>query len=547
MHRLSTNESEERLRLALEATALGTWDWNPLTGELSWDPRCRTLFGLPEDAALGYDVFISCVHPDDRPQVESAIAEAMRPGSSGRYACEFKLAARGAEGTRWVKSTGRVYFDDAGRAVRFIGTVQDITDRKLAEERSLAATRVAETLSNLALTLASELERDKLVQRVTDEATQLTGAAFGALFFNVTNESGDKYLLYTISGVPRSAFEQFPMPRNTAIFAPTFSGQRVVRYDDVTQARSYGHNPPHHGMPRGHVPVKSYLAVPVKSRSGEVLGGLFFGHPEPARFTVEHERLIEGLAAHAAVALDNARLYEQARAAVRVRDEFLSIASHELKTPLTPIAIRLSALRRKIDQSGELPIPAKEVASTIDSLSKQMKRLSSLVDGLLDVSRVSFGKLQLLTERADLAHLVREVVARFEQASLQAKSPIRLEAPPKVEGEWDSSRVEQVVTNLLSNALKYGAGAPIVVRLEHVGDEAIITITDAGIGIEPEALPRLFRKFERAASAKNYGGLGLGLFISRQLIEAMGGNIAVVSELGKGSSFAVRLPVRPGT
>lgn len=171
----------------------------------------------------------------------------------------------------------------------------------------------ADTVQRIGSSLAAELDLNRLVQSATDAATQLCGAQFGAFFYNVRDDRGESYSLYTLSGVPREAFSRFPMPRNTAIFAPTFAGRGIMRLDDVTQDPRFGQNAPYYGMPEGHLPVRSYLAVPVISRSGEVLGGLFFGHSEPGRFRAEHERMLAAIAGQAAVALDNARLYEEAR------------------------------------------------------------------------------------------------------------------------------------------------------------------------------------------------------------------------------------------
>jgi PAS domain S-box-containing protein len=181
-------------------------------------------------------------------------------------------------------------------------------ERRADEERS-----AAETLDRIARALNAHLDLDTIVQRVTDEATALAGAQFGAFFYNVLNDAGGSYTLYTLSGVPREAFAKFPMPRNTAIFAPTFNGEGIVRLDDVTQDPRYGKNAPYSGMPPGHLPVRSYLAVPVVARSGEVLGGLFFGHERPAVFDARVERLVGGVAAHTAIAIENARLFGQAR------------------------------------------------------------------------------------------------------------------------------------------------------------------------------------------------------------------------------------------
>jgi GAF domain-containing protein len=163
----------------------------------------------------------------------------------------------------------------------------------------------------VAASFASELDQQKLLQLVTDEATVLTGAHFGSFFFNAIREDGGAYLLYTLSGAPPEAFARFPMPRATPLFGPTFRGEGVIRLDDVRQDPRYGRMGK---QPEGHLPVVSYLAVPVVGKGGEVLGGLFFGHGEPARFTEVHERITSGLAAHAVAALEKARLYEALRA-----------------------------------------------------------------------------------------------------------------------------------------------------------------------------------------------------------------------------------------
>ena len=170
---------------------------------------------------------------------------------------------------------------------------------------------VLERLHSIGSALVSELDSERVVQVVTDSATELTRAAFGAFFYNVYDARGGSYMLYSLSGAPRSAFEQFPLPSKTAVFAPTFDGDATVRMDDATIDPRFGHSGPYHGMPPGHLPVRSYLATPVLGRDGSVLGGLFFGHPDPGRFSVADERIVEGIAKYASVALSNARTYQQ--------------------------------------------------------------------------------------------------------------------------------------------------------------------------------------------------------------------------------------------
>ncbi|MCA1816835.1 MAG: PAS domain S-box protein [Acidobacteria bacterium] len=207
--------------------------------------------------------------------------------------------------TRWA--TVR---DERGETTSILEIVRDVTERKRAEEELREQAEIIETVNRVGQSLAGELDLHKLVQTVTDAATDVSGAQFGSFFYNVLDEAGESYMLYTLSGVPRSAFAHFPMPRNTDIFAPTFKGEGTVLIPDVKKDPRYGKNSPYYGMPEGHLPVTSYLAVPVVSRTGEVYGGLFFGHPEVGVFGERDARIVEGLAAQAAVAMDNARLFD---------------------------------------------------------------------------------------------------------------------------------------------------------------------------------------------------------------------------------------------
>jgi len=187
--------------------------------------------------------------------------------------------------------------------------------RRRAEDELRDERQIVDILHRVGVALARKLDVHKVLQFVTDTATELAGAAIGAFFYNVTDERGESYMLYTLAGVPRSTFGDLGMPRNTAIFGPTFAGEGTVRLDDVTADTRYGNNPPFHGLPDGHPPVRSYLAVPVIARSGEVLGGLFVGHPDVGVFTERAERIVQGVVRHAAIAIENARLYERERSA----------------------------------------------------------------------------------------------------------------------------------------------------------------------------------------------------------------------------------------
>lgn len=211
--------------------------------------------------------------------------------------------------------------DDLGLVDFVTRTAAVIIERKRAETALEEERNTLEILNQTGEVIAGELDLEKVVQKVTDTGVQLTAAAFGAFFYNVKDPDGASYMLYTLSGVDREAFERFPMPRKTEIFAPTFDGDGVVRSDDITRDPRYGRNAPHAGMPDGHLPVTSYLAVPVTSRSGEVVGGLFFGHPAKGQFNERHENLVSGLAAQAAIAIDNARLFRAVQDELKERKQ----------------------------------------------------------------------------------------------------------------------------------------------------------------------------------------------------------------------------------
>jgi PAS domain S-box-containing protein len=685
---------------------------------------------------------------------------------------------------RWMEISASP-LDSGGVAVYF----RDTTDN--------------ETLNRIGKTLAAELDLERVVQAVTDAATELAGAQFGAFFYNVKNSAGESYMLYALSGVEREAFSKFPMPRNTAVFGPTFAGTAIVRSEDITKDPRYGKSAPHYGQPKGHLPVRSYLAVPVVSRSGEVLGGLFFGHERAGVFTERAERLVGGVASQAAIAIDNARLYGQLReseerarlilersneafvsiddkgricewnpyaekifgwtrgealgrslsetvvpaslreaheaglrrfqetgkgalidrrieitarrkdgsefpvevtisplrlasgqrvnafmhditarkraeeelrrnerrlhrlmelmpAAVytcdaqgrinffnhraaeiwgreprinasdekfhgsfglyrpdgsplahadtpmavavrtgrpthgeevtmarpdgsrvvvtinseplydtqgelagsinvfqditqrklgeqelreadRRKDEFLAMLAHELRNPLAPIRHGLELLQRRPDH---LP------GDTVAMMQRQVTQLVRLVDDLLEVARISRGRIELQRARIDLRAPVRNALEAARpaiEAAAQALAVDLPQAPLHVNG--DAVRLAQVVSNLLDNAAKYTeAGGRIALAVRHEGDEALISVSDNGIGIPAALLPQVFNLFgERAhASPRAQGGLGVGLGLARSLIQMHEGTIQALSDgPGKGTEIVIRLPLAP--
>jgi len=256
----------------------------------------------------------------------------------------------------------------------------------------------------------------------------------------------------------------------------------------------------------------------------------------------EPDGLIVGWIATATDIDDQKRAEDALRKAVILRDDFLSVASHELRTPLTSLKLEVANLSRIARRDATDGAP--RLMAKVEKIDSQAARLHRLIDELLDVSRIAAGRLELHMELVDLAQIINEVGVRFTDEAARVGSALNIHAPASVVGRWDKSRLDQVVTNLVSNAIKYGDCKPIDVTLESERDRAVITIRDRGLGIAPHDHERIFGRFERAASSRHYGGIGLGLWIVKQIIDALGGTVSVESKPGTGSTFTVDLPLQ---
>ena len=551
--------SEARLRLANAAAGIGTWELDVVHGKFHCDDQCASVLGLSPGAT--FDDLVGVSHVDDVKTLRTALERARTARSDADHA-DFELEFRGRSGrtgSRWISLTGSTFFEvgQSHRApARIVGTVHDVTTRHHAEEALREEARVVETIQRVGSALASNLELPSLVQTVTDEATKLTGAQFGAFFYNVLNDAGESYTLYSISGVPREAFSKFPMPRNTQVFAPTFHGTAIVRSDDITRDDRYGRNSPYFGMPKGHLPVVSYLAVPVVSRSGEVLGGLFFGHAARGVFTERHERIAVGVAGWAAVGIDNARLYdrerrarsdaESARAeaerANRAKMEFLATMSHELRTPLNAIAGYVDLLDLEI--RGPVTSQQRE---DLRRIQRSQQHLLGLINDVLNFAKLEAGQVEFTMGTVPINSLLGDIEQLVApQLSAKGLAYSYTEPDTVLEVRTDEEKARQIILNLLTNAVKF-TGANGQVNVQCRGDErfVLIIVTDTGRGIPQDKLDTIFEPFvqvDRHVTPSIHQGVGLGLAISRDLARAMGGDIAVESRVGSGSIFTLSLP-----
>ena len=408
-----------------------------------------------------------------------------------------------------------------------------------------------ETLNRIGGTLASELHVERIVQTVTDAATQIAGAQFGAFFYNVVDTQGAKLTLYTLSGAPREAFQDFGHPRATPVFAPTFYGTGVVRSDDITKDPRYGKMAPHHGMPKGHLPVRSYLAVPVMSRGGEVIGGLFFGHEGVAVFGERAERLVMGIAGWAAVAMDNARLYEseqharaEAEKANKAKSDFLANMSHELRTPLNAIGGYAELLTAGIRG----PITETQRAD-LERIKKNQHHLLSLINDILNFAKLEAGRVRFDYRDVSMAQVLGQLEALISPQLLQKRMMYTYQCCDASYTAWvDPERLQQILLNLLSNAVKFTPeGGKLSVECDATKDDMLVRVTDTGVGIPADKLETIFEPFVQLdrGQTSSSSGTGLGLAISRDLARAMRGDLTAESTLDVGTTFILRVPRRP--
>jgi PAS domain S-box-containing protein len=528
-------ESEARFRNMADHAPVMLW-MTDAAGRCTYFSRpWYTFTGRTEAESLGQQ-WLAAVHPEDvggLREVASAAFSRREP-----YWVEYRLRRADAE-YRWVHGSAVPRLSASGEFLGYIGSIIDMTDRKRSEELLALLAR------------AGAMVGTSLDETETLSATaELAVPAFSDWCLVDLQQADGAFQRVRAVHAARGDAE---LARQSLRFGPTLdsssdpAAQALLRGESLIiehltpeQVRASAQSEEHARLIL-QAGLSSCIMVPLVAR-GSTLGVLSFFTSRSGRHYMEADRAFaEALARRAALAVDNARLYKSAQEAVRLRDEFLSVASHELKTPLTPLSLKLQVLAREAAMQPDSPF-VRKVRTHVEAGRGQVAKLGALIGDLLDVSRISAGRMRLSPEPVDFAALVREVVQRHEPQAAREGTSLQVEAPPALVGTWDALRLEQVVVNLVDNALKYGAGRPVHVRLAEEAGQAVLTVRDQGIGIAPEAQRRIFERFARAVSERHYGGLGLGLYITRTLVEAMGGSIEVQSEVGKGATFTVVLP-----
>ena len=419
----------------------------------SWNAGAKRLFGYDEDEIVGRSILT--LIPEDRHAEEREIISRIRAGERVEH---YETVRRRKDGSLVDLSlTVSPIKRSDGTIVGASKIARDITDRKRAEATLARQAHRLEELNRAARIVSADLDLERIVQSVTDIATELSGARFGAFFYNVADPAGESYLLYTLSGAPREAFERFGMPRNTQVFEPTFRGEGIIRSDDIRKDPRYGHNSPHQGMPEGHLPVVSYLAVPVVSSSGEVLGGLFFGHDQPGIFDDESEALVGGIALQAAVAMDNARLHDAAKTEIEQRKR----AEQSMELLLNEIRHRVKntlAMVQSIASQTFRDTPAAER----DAFVARLRALSEAHDLLT----------QKNWETISVPEAVRRAVRPF---LLRDESRVSFHGPDAQLSASKALLIAMTLHELGTNAVKYGAlsndAGKVEIEWELVGED----------------------------------------------------------------------------
>jgi len=567
---------------AIETAIIST---DPEGRVTSWNAGAENVLGWSRSEMLGQ--FLHRLFPDgdDGPaRLQREMEEAV---ASGRGGGEEGWRKRKDGSLLWAVGEMAPIRDEAGTLVGFTKVLRDRSAQRESEVATREERRALEVLNRAGSALAAETDLAHLVRTVTDAGVELSGAEFGAFFHNVLDEAGESYMLYTLSGAPLEAFSKFPMPRNTAVFAPTFEGRGIVRSDDITKDPRYGLNAPRKGMPEGHLPVRSYLAVPVVSRSGDVIGGLFFGHQEVGIFDERSERGLRGLAAEAAVAIDNVRLTQAMQREIEERKRAEEALRDFNATLEQQVAERTAELRRheealrqsqKMEAVGQLtggiahdfnnllqviignlealqrnlPADSARLQRACGNAMAGAQRAASLTQRLL-----AFSRRQPLNPRpVDPNALVGSMSEMLHRTLGEMVSVETVRGAGVWRVEVDPTGLEAAILNLAVNARDaMPEGGKLTIETANAylddayvrthsevtpGQYVVISVSDTGTGMDAATVGQAFEPF---FTTKPVGqGTGLGLSQVYGFVKQSGGHLKIYSEPGEGTTIKIYLP-----
>ena len=491
----------------------------------------REWFGRPPESLIGHTL-LEVMGPNGYEAVREHVERAL-----GGAEVKYELSMPYPTGVRRVRSQLVPLCTRSGAVDGFVALVQDISGERRREEK-------LQFLAEASAALIASLDSQETLRKLA--ALAVPRLADWCAIEMLQGEERSEQLAVAHVDPAKVSYAWAIRERYPLDWSQRFGLPEVLRtgrpelYESIPEellarsARDAEHLAVMHALG-----LRSAIIAPLIAR-GRILGAITLVHAESGRrYDATDLTLVEDLAARAALAVENARLYREAREAVRKRDDFLSVASHELKTPLTSLKLTVSALEREATRAGS----PESFQARLDRIRTQSTRLATLVDQLLDVSRMSAGRPVLDLEPLDLGELAGEVVQRLTDEAARIGCTLRLQAAGPVPALGDRQRLDQVLTNLLVNALKYGRGSPVEVQVDCNSGPRLL-VRDGGPGIPPEEQDRIFERFERGRQAEGQSGMGLGLWIVREIVLAHQGRVWVESPPGGGATFGVSLPAR---
>jgi PAS domain S-box-containing protein len=540
-------QGEERLRLMIDSVEdYAIFMLDPTGRVTSWNPGAERLKGYKPREIIGQS--FARFYPEEDLRAGKPARELEIAAAEGRFEEEGWRVRK--DGSRfWANVVLSAVRDVRGTLLGFAKVTRDLTERRRAEQAVIERARQQGAVARLGVFAVEKGDLDEVISRAIEVVRDTLHTELVQVL-ELTGE-GSSLTLRAGSGIDPCAVGR---GRVAGQGASQLLAAEALQLDPQRLQEL--------GFLSGQHPPSGITATIRASGRPRGAYGVFAAHTAAAReFTGDDVSFLQSVANVVSAVIDRRAMEDQLRIveqraqeerirtsqireALRERDEFISVAAHELRTPLTALQLKLQGLERGLKGIAPENNPgAGKLGDRLDGALRQTERLSHLIERLLDVSRIASGRLELARDRFDLAELVRQVAEDFREPAAAAGSELRVQAGQRVEGTWDRLRMEQVLVNLLSNAVKYGAGRPIAVRAEPAGERIRISIADQGIGIASEDQARIFSRFERAAPMRNYGGLGLGLYICQHIIDAHGGRIEVSSRPGEGSTFVVDLPL----
>jgi PAS domain S-box-containing protein len=471
-------ESESRLKMAIESTNLGTWDWNPVNDNLYLSRESNGIFGFPDGELITSETFFGCIFPDDKIRMQQRIEKAKYTNTGPHYDLTCRINRFNNKDLRWIRVQGSIHYNAEGRAMRFIGTILDITEDKLAEEKS----------AKLAAIIASSDDAiiSKTLESVITSWNESAERMFGYSADEIIGET-----IYKL--IPADRQEEEP-----EILSRLKNGERVTHFETKRVTKD------------GRLIDVSLTVSPVKDPEGNIIG-----LSKIARDITEKK-------------LDETR-----------KNDFIGMVSHELKTPLTSLTGLLQLASIKLKDSGDSFLPG-----AMEKANLQVKRMSSMINGFLNVSRLEAGKITIDRHEFNLEELIEEVIKETEFTV--STHTLRFEPCEPVTINADYYKISSVITNLISNAIKYSPkGKVIEIQCRPIGDTVQVSVKDEGMGIKPQDREKLFERYYRVENnhTQHISGFGIGLYLSSEIIHRHGGRIWIESEPGIGSTFFFSLPL----